>query len=430
MVGIATVIVLVIGAAIIGFRFAGTPSKVPDMQRSILAEFSGPRLAVGNFQSDQQNEGLAQGLKVDIQAELLRFDWLGVYVSSFGGGDEWTQTDVHYLLSGSIRTSASGSVFVLNLVEPKSGQILWVNSYDLGDSAERLVQIEQDASIRIATEIARPEGLLARLEERRVVRSTTLSDSAYGCIFELYRYWRTFTESDHLEVRTCLEQAVIDDPNYAEAQGALAFMYIDEDRKKYNVRVGYDPMARARKHALRAWELNPRSTIAGQALFTFYGRVKDFDNFLVIGQSAVENSPNNPDLLADFGNKLALNFKQLDLGAAYSLRAVELNRDPPGWYFITPTLIKYKTGQHADSLEYATKIQYVEDFYYYLVSIGTHHRQGNTADANALMAEFVEKKFATFEETRDRINEVFGGDLIGELLIEDFQATFAAYNSQ
>ena len=271
---------------------------------------------------------------------------------------------------------------------------------------------------------------MARLEERRVVRSTTLSDSAYGCIFELYRYWRTFTESDHLEVRTCLEQAVIGDPNYAEAQGALAFMYIDEDRKKYNVRVGYDPMARARKHALRAWELNPRSTIAGQALFTFYGRIKDFDNFLIIGQSAVENSPNNPDLLADFGNKLALNFKQLDLGAAYSLRAVELNRDPPGWYFITPTLIKYKTGQHADSLEYAKKIQYVEDFYYYLVSIGTHHRQGNTADANALMAEFVEKKFATFEETRDRINEVFGGDLIGELLSEDFQATFAAYYSQ
>lgn len=122
LVGIATVIVLVIGAAIIGFRFAGTPSEVPDLQRSILAEFSGPRLAVGNFQSDQQNEGLAQGLKVDIQAELLRFDWLGVYVSSFGDGDEWTQTDVHYLLNGSIRTSASGSVFVLKLVGPKSGQ--------------------------------------------------------------------------------------------------------------------------------------------------------------------------------------------------------------------------------------------------------------------------------------------------------------------
>ena len=87
---------------------------------------------------------------------------------------------------------------------------------------------------------------------------------------------------------------MIGDPNYAEAQGALAFMYIDEDRKKYNVRVGYDPMARARKHALRAWELNPRSTIAGQALFTFYGRIKDFDNFLIIGQSAVENSPENP----------------------------------------------------------------------------------------------------------------------------------------
>ena len=112
----------IIGAAIIGFRFAGTPSEVPDLQRSILAEFSGPRLAVGNFQSDQQNEDLAQGLKVDIQAELLRFDWLGVYVSSFGDGDEWTQTDVHYLLNGSIRTSASGSVFVLKLVGPKSGQ--------------------------------------------------------------------------------------------------------------------------------------------------------------------------------------------------------------------------------------------------------------------------------------------------------------------
>jgi serine/threonine-protein kinase len=106
-------------------------------------------------------------------------------------------------------------------VDVASGRELWRNTYQR--EASELLQV-QDALAAAIMDI----GLRRRLsdEERRdVVRHPTKDGDAYDLFLQARYLQRRATEDDYLYSRELLERAIVRDPSFAQAYGALAGNY-------------------------------------------------------------------------------------------------------------------------------------------------------------------------------------------------------------
>jgi tetratricopeptide (TPR) repeat protein len=73
------------------------------------------------------------------------------------------------------------------------------------------------------------------------------------------------------------------------------------------------------------------------------------------GERAVQLSPNNAEILAEVGMRLAL-MRQWERGIALIGEAIARNPVHPGWYHTAPALNLYRQGRYAEALEEAEQI--------------------------------------------------------------------------
>ena len=76
---------------------------------------------------------------------------------------------------------------------------------------------------------------------------------------------------------------------------------------------------------------------------------------MAAGERAVAVSPNNAEILAEFGMRLAL-MGQWERGIALIGEAIARNPVHPGWYHTAPALNFYRQGRYAEALEEARQI--------------------------------------------------------------------------
>jgi len=349
----------------------------------------GPRIAMVpliNLSNKGEYDFLSYGLSVDLVTELSRFDWLTVFVGSAIYDARYptiakTQDrpkNVDYVLSGAIRADDKSFVVTVSLFSEKSNAVLWSDAFREPLTAPSLIDVQQRIARKIAVEIARPEGLVGKLETLKVLRDTTSSLTAYACVLQLYQYWRRYTAAEHARVRDCLENAVTADPGYAEAHAALAFIYLDERRYGINRRSGYDPLERARKEVETARQLNELSSLTALAAMALYGELKDGDGLRRVGIAAVRQSPNNPAVLAHYGWRLAMDLGAWKEGIDLVKRAMALNPDPPAWYFIPQGYDAYRTARYEEALSWSDRMNLPDFLLYHTLRIACFLRLGNT----------------------------------------------------
>jgi adenylate cyclase len=86
---------------------------------------------------------------------------------------------------------------------------------------------------------------------------------------------------------------------------------------------------------------------------SFRGEV---EQALAAGERAVALSPNNAEVLAEFGLRLAL-MGQWERGIAFIDEAIARNPAHPGWYHAAPALNFYRQGRYAEALQEARQIE-------------------------------------------------------------------------
>ena len=430
-------LVLLTASAIAGFaaHWALYPARERLAEVELALEMHGPRIIAmpfANITGAPEDDVLAAGLTVDTIAEVARFRWLVVVAGSAlpsagnsgAGAIGKTSPPGDYRIVGQLRRSSDKLAVSAQLEDVRSRTVIWADTFNATLSATDLIHIQREIARAIALAVAPPGGIIGRLEQERSRRDTTASLAAYQCVMRTYVYWRSFSADEHAKLRDCLERAFEADPDYAEGLAALAFVTLDEYRYQYNQREGYDPVERAADYARQAMDVDPLSALAAQASFTIAVYQGDRESFEHIGRAALENNPNDSDLLADYGQKLALTYGDWATGIALIQRAWTLNPNPPAWSYIGPAYHAYVEGRFRAALDLINRAGSNRQVNFLLLRAAVAYRLGDRAETADALAKLKQEGLGSASATDVAIARLLLYPGLHEELERDGEAAF------
>ncbi len=250
---------------------------------------------------------LAQGLTERIIEKMSRFKELAVIPSDGEAGQPSTAV-ARYELGGTLRDDGRQLFVQTRLVDRMDGRVIWADSFDVTLQPQQLLNIELTIADEVAARLASPSGILFDAERRMWLESPPESLNAYLCTLSAYIYRASFAASKFPAVRTCLEKAVADYPDYTTAWALLSLVYVDEYRFVYAAPQDNDVpvLTRALDAARRATELDPSNVRGQQALMMALFFSKDVSAAMEVGAKALALNPNDVELKGDYGYRLAL----------------------------------------------------------------------------------------------------------------------------
>jgi TolB-like protein/Tfp pilus assembly protein PilF len=315
-----------------------------------------------NLSGDPAKAYLAGGLTEETLAGLAQFKELFVYAretgarySSVPGYQELhRELGVRYVLEGSVREAAGRIRVTARLVDATTGVQLWASAYEEGGAD--LFRVQSDIAQHVVVEVAQPYGIIARADMQLMRGKAPESLNAYECVLQVLDYYRHMTAGRVEEARRCLEQATESDPEYADAWALLGMSYLDQIRLRTVPRShDKDLLDRALRAAKRGVELAPDGALAHRSLLLVHSFRGEIEETLEAGERAVALSPNNAEVLAEFGMRLAP-MGQWERGVSLIDEAIARNPAHPGWYHTVPALNFYRQGRYTEALEEARQI--------------------------------------------------------------------------
>ncbi|MEN8375314.1 MAG: hypothetical protein ABFS34_07685 [Gemmatimonadota bacterium] len=249
---------------------AAQPAPVePDvLARSIVV------LPFDNMSAEAENEYLSDGIAEDLIIQLSKFDALRVisrasawqYKDRGGGArDIGRELGVAYILSGSVRRSGERLRIAAELVDARSDDHLWADTYDR--QLRDLFDIQTDVATSIvaavdaslspsAAAVAEPLAALPPVAEsdRRRSAPPTSDLAAYDHYLRGRHHWNRRSPEDLERSIAELSQAAGMDPDFMLAHAGLADSYIT--LAIYGERAPRDVMPLARAAADRAMALD------------------------------------------------------------------------------------------------------------------------------------------------------------------------------
>jgi TolB-like protein len=292
-----------------------------------------------------------------------------------------------FALEGGVRAAAGRVRITARLLDTQTSAVLWSQAYDRDLSVHDLVATQEDIAGQVATKIAHPYGVIARVEAQR---SAGLPDDldAYACTLRFYDYRVGVTPELHLLVRGCLERATGLFPRYATAWAMLADMYLDEDRFGYNAEPGArPPLDRALDAARRAVALDPDNTRALQMLMLALYFRGAREEALRIGEQALALNPNDTELLGEFGGKLS-DSGEWERGTALIRRALALNPAAAGYYHAELAFNAYIGRDYGRAKGEIEQASFDENGVYHCIAAIIYAQLGMAAEAHREVARF------------------------------------------
>jgi adenylate cyclase len=309
--------------------------------------------------------------------------------------------DARYLLEGSVRRDGSRVRVTAKLFDLETGEYRWAADYDRVLSVGALLDIEAEVARRIVAAVAQPYGVVTRLEMEQLRQNRTRDLAAYECILFALHYWADISPENHYEGRSCLENAVAREPEYAKAWAYLAYFYLDEFRWRFNPRDG-SPAAleRAQAAARRAVDLDPDSSAARLALSAVAFFAGDLALFRSYGEAALAMNPGNAEHMASFGARLAYS-GDWERGLALVEEAIALNPWHPDWYRLPLIYDAYRRGRYDEALAEWKKIDLPHFYTTYVLGAMIWGQLGDRLRAQASLGRLLELYPEFAERARD-----------------------------
>jgi non-specific serine/threonine protein kinase len=320
---------------------------------------------------DAELEALADGLTEDITTGLSRFSYLHVISRNATMPMGEKAADVRslgkalgarYVMEGGVRKSGSNVRISARVVDTTSGEHVWAENYDRDLKATSLFALQDELTAKIVSTVGDSYGALPRAMAAMVRRKPSEQATPYEAVLRQFNLWQQFSPEEHAIVRACLERAVEQAPDYADAWASLALMYLEEHQHSFNVRP--DPLGRAAAATDRALALDPANQLAYSSLAATRFFQKDFEGFRQAAERAVALNPLDGNTKALMGNLTAY-AGDWDRGLALADEASTLNPHHPGWYGFAKFWGHFHKHEYQEALSVARAINMPTNFYYH-----------------------------------------------------------------
>jgi adenylate cyclase len=360
--------------------------NIPDAPTLIVAPFT----AIDN---DPDAKLYATGLTEEMLDALPRFKELRVFgrETSAALGPEpdlkkvLMQLGARYLLTGGVRVDTNQIRVTARLMNTASGAIIWSEDYDGQLKTQGLFSIESRIANSVAISVAQPNGVIARADSSSLKPNDV---DTYACTLHFYEYRAELSAEKHLAVRSCLESAVARYPQYATAWAMLSIIYLDEQRFKYNpTQDATTALERSLTAARRAMEIDPSNARAGQALMTSLFFNGYLDQSLQVGEQALEDNPNDTELLGEYGARLAMS-GQWAKGASTLQKALKQNPGAGGFYNGVLALAKYMQADYQGAANQIQEANLQKFPLFHVVAAVIYAQNGMTEEASREGATF------------------------------------------
>ena len=320
--------------------------------------------------NDEELGALADGLTEDITMGLSRFPYLHVLARGSVPSTDKKAADVRtaqrdlgarYVMEGAVRRSGSSLRISSRVVDAVTSETVWAENYDCDLNARSVFKLQDDITARIVSNVGDSNGALPRAMAAVVKRKPIEGITPYEAVLRIYSYSHLITADEHKITRDCLERAVEQAPDYANAWAALALMYADEFLQSFNARP--EPLARSATAARHALALDPANHLGYYSLATTCFFQKDFVGFRQAAGRALELNPFDGNAKAWLGMLMAYS-GDWDRGLALAAEARKLNPNHPGWFHFVVCWSHYRRHEYEEALEAIRRVNMPAFFRY------------------------------------------------------------------
>ena len=367
--------------------------------------------------SDEALGALAGGLTEDITVGLSRFPYLHVLahgsVPSTGekAADIRTaQRDLgaRYVMEGAVRKSGSSLRISARVVDAVTSETVWAENYDSDLSTTSVFKLQDDITARIVSNIGDSNGALPRAMAAVVKRKPIESITPYEAVLRIYSYSHLITADEHRVTRDCLERAVEQAPDYANAWAALALMYADEFLQSFNARP--EPLERSARAARHALALDPANHLGYYSLATTCFFQKDFTGFRQAAGRALELNPFDGNAKAWLGMLMAYS-GDWDRGLALAAEARRLNPNHPGWFHFVVCWSHYRRHEYNEALEAIRRVNMPAFFRYQSALAAVCGQLGRKKEGQKAIGELLRLVPDYPLKARDELSKWFNPEL-------------------
>ncbi len=348
------------------------------------------RLMVSPFQpvSDTpETATLARGLTEEVVRQLSLFKEIDLIAGPRPVTGQ-SHPPAQYELQGSIRLEDRRFRLTARLVDNDDGSIIWAENYDGDRDVSQLLETQATIAGKVATAVAQPYGVIFHTDAAKLVRETPNDWEAYACTLAYYSYRADLNPRSHRSVERCLERTTNRFPSYGTAWALLSLTYLDEVRFRYAVDGRSEPpLELAFEAARRAVDLDPNNSRALQAYMTALFFQGDVPAALKIGERGLALNPNDTELQAEYGLRLALS-GQWDRGRDLMLDVLDRNPGPLGYFESVVALCYYMIGDYKAAGAYIDKARLTANPIYHLIAAATYGQLGREDAAKAERAWF------------------------------------------
>lgn len=369
-----------LGVAVVGYalfqnlsRPPYVPATPPDTRES------GHAIAVlplANLSPDPENAFFAGGVHEDILSNLAAIAALKVIsrTSVLGYADKQIplpqiaeELGVRYIVEGSVRRAGDRVRISVQLIDARSDQHLWAESYDRDLIDVFQIQSEVAKAITLAL-----HATLSGEEETQLATFPTRNIEAYDAFIQARELLMDAAQSDFNVVRDALKKATDLDPLFLDAWVYQAYHYSKAVRNMVRGFMDGDPqdmLAQARRALDQAIRIDPDhpETHFAQACF-FYYATADYERALRHFDATLLAQPSHAEA-ASLRGFLLSTMERYDEAQAQLRIARELNpRDLDA--LLSMAVLCEELGQYGEAQELCRQILSVDPLHFYAFNFG------------------------------------------------------------
>lgn len=305
-----------------------------------------------NLTPGPEQDFLAESVRQDVVTALSWHRSLAVCSRDYAEGR--LDSEIHYLLEGSVRTFGRRVRITAQLVETALGAHLWAERYDVTEND--ILEAQDEVTAKIAARIEAEVGVTERL---RAERKPELALSATDYLQLGLRHFYRSSPADNLKAQQLFREAIAKDASLAQAYGFLSYAIVlgmvyheagpDEGLLEEAIRLARAAVALDERDAMIRF-------VYGRALLA----QRQYAKALAAMNAAVELNPTLAVVYCGLGDSLAYESRFTE-ALPYFEKAIELSpHDPQRWAYMAyrslAHLFAHEFEQAADWAQRATQV--------------------------------------------------------------------------